>query len=304
MEEKEIKVDDIDIQPIDTQEINVGDTEPPTVSEPAANETTSTTIVDENDITIADRQSPIVMLFGARSSGKSMTLVRLSRYLRDKGYTVKVDKTFKSDAKYKEKCDKFMNYLDTKEALPGNAYTDFLLIKVINHGTTVCQFLEAPGEHYFDPQNVSAKNFPPYMTEIIRKLRNRKIWVFITEAEWDVNSSVKRAYVRRIANCKSQLVRPNDRYIILYNKVDQKEELFETSRVLVGPAERLMKEEYEGLASLFANQNPITRLWRKFDYKFVPFCTGYYEDRTLHYTESEERYPQMLWDALMKCLKG
>jgi len=304
MEEKEIKVDDIDIQPIDPQEINGGDTEPPTVSEPAANETTSTTIVDENDITIADRQSPIVMLFGPRSSGKSMTLVRLSRYLRDKGYTVKVDKTFKSDAKYKEKCDKFMNYLDTKEALPGNAYTDFLLIKVIHHGTTVCQFLEAPGEHYFDPQNVSAKNFPPYMTEIIRKLRNRKIWVFITEAEWDVNSSVKRAYVRRIANCKSQLVRPNDRYIILYNKVDQKEELFETSRVLVGPAERLMKEEYEGLASLFANQNPITSLWRKFDYKFVPFCTGYYEDRTLHYTESEERYPQMLWDALMKCLKG
>lgn len=260
--------------------------------------------IDENDITIADKQSPIVMLFGPRSSGKSMTLVRMSRYLRDNGYTVKVDKTFKSDPKYKEKCEKFMNDLDTKEALSGNAYTDFLLVKVILHGTTVCQFLEAPGEHYFDPKDISARNFPPYMTEIIRKLRNRKIWIFITEAEWDVNNSMKKAYVRRISNCMQQLVKDTDRFVILYNKVDQKDELFENGHLHISQAERMMQEEYEGLARLFANQNPITSLWRKNNYKFVPFCTGYYESKTLKYTESEEMYPRMLWAALMKCLKG
>mgnify|MGYP000134543336 CR=1 FL=1 len=46
-------------------------------------------------------------------------------------------------------CDNFLNNLDTKEALPGNAYTDFLLVKIIKNGKTICQFLEAPGEHYF-----------------------------------------------------------------------------------------------------------------------------------------------------------
>lgn len=60
------------------------------------------------------------------------------------------------------------------------------------------------------------------MTEIIRRLKNRKIWAFITEAEWEVNNSVKKSYVRRISNCKSQLVKNTDRFIILYNKVDKK----------------------------------------------------------------------------------
>ena len=226
--EVKINVDDIDVKPVDQE---VDDSSQETVS--VQDDTVTSAGIDENDITIADKQSPIVMLFGPRSSGKSMTLVRLSRYLRDCGYTVKVDKTFKSDAKYKEKCEKFLKDLDTKEALSGNAYTDFLLVKIIKNGITVCQFLEAPGEHYFDPDDVSARNFPPYMTEIIRKLKNRKIWAFITEAEWDVNNSVKKSYVRRISNCKAQLVRKTDRFIILYNKVDQKDELFDDGDTLL-----------------------------------------------------------------------
>ncbi len=294
-----IDIDDLDVKPIDLEENNNEQK-----TEYAQNETAISTDIDENDITIADKQSPIVMLFGPRSSGKSMTLVRLSRYLRDCGYTIKVDKTFKSDVKYKEKSEKFLKDLDTKEALSGNAYTDFLLVKIIKNGTTVCQFLEAPGEHYFDPEDVSAKNFPPYMTEIIRKLKNRKIWTFITEAEWDVNNRVKKSYVRRISNCKAQLVKDTDRFIILYNKIDQKDELFDNGKIHISSAERFMREEYEGLARLFVNQNPITSLWRKYNYRFVPFCTGYYEKNTLKYTESEELYPSLLWNALMKCFKG
>ena len=189
-----------------------------TTSEPNA---TTTEDIDEDDITISDKSSPIVLLFGPRSSGKSMTLVRLSRYLRDEGFIIKTDKNFKSDSKYKEKCDAFMANLDTKSALPGTPYKDFLLVKVIKGTRTICQFLEAPGEHYFDPKNIGAKDFPPYMTKIIRNLRNRKIWVFITEADWNVNNNVKKSYIRRIANCKAQLVRDTDRFIILHNKVDQ-----------------------------------------------------------------------------------
>ena len=91
-------------------------------SEPNA---TTTEDIDEDDITISDKSSPIVLLFGPMSSGKSMTLVRLSRYLRDKGFIIKTDKNFKSDSKYKEKCDEFMANLDTKSALPGTPYKDF-----------------------------------------------------------------------------------------------------------------------------------------------------------------------------------
>lgn len=295
--EIDVNVDEIDVQPIVENTNEEGN---------QYNEEVPPAVIDENDITIADRTSPIVLLFGPRSSGKTMTLVRLSRYLRDCGYTIKVDKTFKSDAQYRDKCEKFLRDLDTKEALAGTAYTDFLLVKVIKNSTTVCQFLEAPGEHYFDPGDVSAKNFPPYMTEIIRKLGNRKIWAFITEAEWDVNNSVKKSYVRRIANCKAQLVRKTDRFVILYNKVDQKDELFSDGQIHLSSTERSMREEYHGLANLFKNLNPITSLWRKYNYMFVPFCTGYYfrEKGRLTYRESEDLYPRLLWNALMKCIRG
>ena len=106
-----------------TEDIDVDDitNSDESTSEPNA---TTTEDIDEDDITISDKSSPIVLLFGPMSSGKSMTLVRLSRYLRDKGFIIKTDKNFKSDSKYKEKCDEFMANLDTKSALPGTPYKD------------------------------------------------------------------------------------------------------------------------------------------------------------------------------------
>ncbi len=276
----------------------------PDVSEDAA------FAIDEDDIKIGDKRAPIIMLFGPPTSGKSMTLVRLARYLRKQGYTVKADPTFKSDNAYKARCDQFHKNLNTTEALQGNALNEFLMVKVINHGTTVCQILEAPGEHYFNPKKpdeVSARNFRPYLTEIIRNLPNRKIWVFITEAEWNVHASVKDSYVARIRGCKHQLLKPTDRVVMLYNKVDQKEELFEDGHLHVSSAENAMKDEYEGLAAVFKNTNPVTSLWRRFNYRFVPFCTGYYTKQVggrYKYNESEEHYPRLLWAGLMECIKG
>ena len=294
---------------IDLGDITVRDNSDNHEDNPDINEGT-TFAIDEDDIKIGDKRAPIIMLFGPPTSGKSMTLVRLARYLRKQGYTVKADPTFKSDNAYKARCDQFHKNLNTTEALQGNALNEFLMVKVINHGTTVCQILEAPGEHYFNPKKpdeVSARNFRPYLTEIIRNLPNRKIWVFITEAEWNVHASVKDSYVARIRGCKHQLLKPTDRVVMLYNKVDQKEELFEDGHLHVSSAENAMKDEYEGLAAVFKNTNPVTSLWRRFNYRFVPFCTGYYTKQVggkYKYNESEEHYPRLLWAGLMECIKG
>ena len=294
---------------IDLGDITVTDNSDNHEDNPDINEGT-TFAIDEDDIKIGDKRAPIIMLFGPPTSGKSMTLVRLARYLRKQGYTVKADPTFKSDNAYKARCDQFHKNLNTTEALQGNALNEFLMVKVINHGTTVCQILEAPGEHYFNPKKpdeVSARNFRPYLTEIIRNLPNRKIWVFITEAEWNVHASVKDSYVARIRGCKHQLLKPTDRVVMLYNKVDQKEELFEDGHLHVSSAENAMKDEYEGLAAVFKNTNPVTSLWRRFNYRFVPFCTGYYTKQVggkYKYNESEEPYRRLLWAGLMECIKG
>lgn len=270
----------------------------------------SSLAVDEQDIKIVDKDSPIVLLVGPPASGKSMTLVRLSRYLRKEGYTVRPDYTFKSDPLYKARCERFMENLSTKEALEGNALNEFLMIKVVKHGRTVCQILEAPGEHYFKVKshgNNKPKNFPPYLTEITRNMKNRKIWVFITEAEWNEHASEKTAYVEMIRACKNQILRPTDRCILLYNKIDRKEELYENGRLNSQAAEKAMMDEYEKLPEVFRNQNPLTSLWRKYNYIFVPFCSGYYTKQPggkERYNESEELYPRVLWENLMKCIKG
>lgn len=305
----DLNLDDIDTGNVITekkeQTTDVISEEPIPIEEDIANASADAD-GDENDIVVSDRRSPIVMLFGPRSSGKSMTLVRLARYLRDKGYTISTDFTFKSIPDYHEKCDRFMEYLDTKDALPGTAYTDFLLLKVSFHGRTICQFLEAPGEHYFDQANINAENFPHYMTHIIRSLNNRKIWVFIAEAKWNINQKTRTAYINRIRMCLRQLVKPLDSSLILYNKIDKREELFESGRLINSAAETIMREEYGGLADLFKNTNPITSLWRRFNYKFVPFCTGYYSKsgNRLSYSPSEDMYPELLWRSLLKCVRG
>lgn len=261
---------------------------------------------DENDIYVGDKASPIVMLFGPRSSGKSMTLVRLSRYLRQQGYVIKVDTTFKASASYQARCDRFETYLDTKEALPGTALTDFLLIKIIKNGKTICQFLEAPGEDYFDPKNIKATNFKPYMTEIIRHLPNRKIWAFIAEADWHVNQSIKSAYVGRIRNCMGPLVKDTDRFLILYNKIDLQSELFKKGHINIKAAQNNMRNEYEGLEDIFKNNHVISSLWRSHDYKFVPFSTGIYlpDENGVRYLESDPMYPKMLWENLLEQIRG
>ena len=185
------------------------------------------------------------------------------------------------------------------------------MVKIIHHGTTVCQILEAPGEHYFNPEKpelTSANDFPPYMTKIIRSLDNRKIWVFITEAGWDKKPVIKNAYVDRIKKCKNQLFDKSDRFIILYNKIDRKEEFFESGHILTSKAEKAMGNEYANLQGVFKNQNPITSLWRPYDYRFVPFSTGIYGQGTgsgkPKYTESKDLYPKLFWEQLTRCIKG
>ena len=100
MNDKEIDLnfDDIKIGDLDAETVSTG---------MASEETPSETAIDEDDINIGDKKAPIVMLFGPPTSGKSMTLVRLARYLRKLGYIVKADTTFKSGDAYRGRCDRF-----------------------------------------------------------------------------------------------------------------------------------------------------------------------------------------------------
>lgn len=259
-------------------------------------------------VRLMDDKAPVILLFGPPSSGKSMTLVRLARYLKGRGYEVKPDTNFMCGDAYMARCSQFNRDINTEVALAPTSLDEFLMVLVYDHGRLVCQILEAPGEHYFDSNSAGhtgANDFPAYMSRIISG-RNRKVWAFIAEAGWNVPHPVKDAYVTRIRNCKNQLVQSRDEVIMIFNKIDRLGHLFVKGRIMASQAEKEMDSEYRGLSKVFANDNPITSLWRKSDYRFVPFSTGSYTVQAgyTQYTESRDIFPQTLWETMLKCIKG
>lgn len=271
---------------------------------------------DPNKITVqvCDKTAPILLIFGAPSSGKTMTLVRLARYLRaKKHYSVQVDPMFvttKDVWEYAENSTKFNEMLGTTTALSGTKRNDFLFIRICDDkGKLICQILEGAGEDYFPPHgsNRAQMPFPSYMTGIFNS-NNKKIWIFLTEPNWDVNQQDRDEYVQRINYCKSQFFNlKKDKSIILYNKIDKTEFVSGPGQVYIRNAMKYCDNEYNGLFQIFRNTSPLP--WaEKFTCKFVPFSTGTYgeaykpEDR--HYDISHDAYPAKLWEAIMNCIKG
>lgn len=285
----------------------------PTEDVSDANQTKYNTSQLSNTIRIGDHHAPVIILFGAPGSGKSMTLVRLARYLRNvKKMTVAADRTFKSGDSYVELCTQFENHLYTRTALPGTKDDEFLMVKIYENGHLIAHVLEAPGEHFFKPLSpkdtyISGQmNMRPYLTKIIDQIPNRRIWVFLLQAQWGFDSKNYDAFVDTIKTCKDRFIQPTDRTILLYNQVDVITHLFKNAKILPKQAELSMRGEYSGIEGIFKNMNPITSLWKDFTYSFVPFSTGTYpmEKGEKVYIESKNYFPEMLWETLKKCIKG
>ena len=261
---------------------------------------------------ITDKTSPIVLLFGAPASGKTMTIVRLCKYLRSKGYDLAVDKNFCRNAwEYNKNANRFNSMLDTQDALKGTNHNDFLLIKVIDKkGSVICQILEGAGEDYFARNEIEGYNreevpFPNYMADVFGS-PNKKVWVFLTEPDWNVEHEDKTAYVRRIEFCKKQCAGVRDKHIILFNKIDKTATALDSGRVHVKNAFKMCKDEYPGLFDIFKNLSPLP--WKsKYSCRFVPFSTGNYGmsiSGSSHYSQSADAHPIRLWKAILKSIKG
>ncbi len=264
-------------------------------------------ITDPNKImvTIADTKTPIVVLYGPPSCGKTMTLVRLARYLRSKGYRVKPDRSFrpKKDDNYTRMCNGFDEMLNSNQAAKSTKYMSFMLVKVLDrNGRPVCQILEAPGELYFngDPN----KPYPAYVHRIF-SCNNRKVWAVMVEPDWD--DMEKRAnYVTRVANLKSNCT-TRDKFLFVLNKIDLTPYVRSAGNVNVSESIRYVQQMYPNIFVPYENQNPITRIFKKYNCDFVPFMTGSYaetEDGDFAYIEGHERYAENLWNAIIKYVKG
>ena len=169
-------------------------------------------------VTIADYKTPLIILFGAPSCGKTMTLVRLTRYLQSKGYTVQPETSFRPsyDTNYKTMCDNFDLMINSEDAAQSTSKISFMLVQVMQKGRPLCQILEGPGEYYFNPGDPKAA-FPRYVNAIINS-NNRKIWAIMLEPDSTNNRmdvEERKNYVNKIHKLKSK-IRPQDKIMFVF----------------------------------------------------------------------------------------
>jgi GTPase SAR1 family protein len=263
------------------------------------------------NVVIAD-PSPIIILFGAGSSGKTFTLIRLTRWLKQHGYKVEPDRNFRpsNSTHYKQMCDQFDEFVNSDSAVGSTQLLSFMLVKVMNkYGEPICQILEAPGEHYFKKESPN-EQFPRYINTICT-IDNPKTWMFIVERNWE-DQQDRRKYAEKIIRMQSQ-IESKDRVIFTCHKADLHPALFSAGQPNSVQFFKDLQNQYPGIFSKYMNQNPITKLWRKYNFDFVIFSAGLFNEvkdnagnvfGDASYTQSNDKYPAELWNAILKTVKG
>ena len=257
---------------------------------------------DEISVHIADKNTPIVMLMGPAAVGKTMTLVRLVRYLIEQGYSVQPDRNFRptSDIGYGKLCDSFQELVNSAYAANGTSRFDCMLIKIIDRiGRCVLQIVDVAGEFYYDESDSTP--LPPFLLQILHS-SNPFIWVVMIEPYWrDSFHRIKN--VEKIRDFKQHFFRAEDKVILVCNKADKLPFFHEKDKIAFNPFLNLIREEYPGMVEIFENANPITKLFRKYNCSIVPFSTGTYTlslNGRMTYFPSSPYFPYTLWKELTK----
>jgi DNA polymerase III delta prime subunit len=256
-------------------------------------------------VTIADPNVPLIILFGPPRCGKTMTLIRLTRYLKKQGYKISPIRTFRpsEDKNYENLCNNFDLLINNTKAAEGTDPISFMLIAVSKNGNPLCQILEAPGEYYFNPKEPN-NPFPNYVNTIISS-GNRKIWSILVEPDWK-NEMDRQNYVTRITSLK-QKMRLRDKVLFIYNKIDKTNFVISVGNINTTSAIEDIQNLYPNIFMPFLNQNPITKLFKKYNSGFVPFQTGDYTNAVngaITYQDGPEEYCENLWNNLLKNIKG
>lgn len=263
---------------------------------------------DPNNIvvTIADKQTPIIIFFGSQSSGKTMTLLRMIRFFEEHGYQVVPDRVFRPeyDKHYATMCDGIRDMAYSNYAPSGNDVISFMLLKVLDpHGRPVCQFLEAPGEHYYNPNDKMREMvFPTYMHQIINA-PNRKSWVFFAEYNWGRDQDERNRYAQKIL-AMQQLMNRDDKVIFLFNKADKHMEMFhDNGTPNITEFFRVIYGQYPHIFDKYTNNGWLKRLlFGRFRFSPVCFSSGAFtptnDNNKVVWIPSKDHYCRSLWNVI------
>ena len=247
---------------------------------------------------------PLVILFGPRKIGKTVTLLRLDRYLRSK-YEVEIDQNFwENNDEYLETVRDFQNLRENGHFAPNaTGAIDFLLLNVNEvSGGRFCQILEAPGEHFFD-KDEPQRAYPFYMNQIIAA-DYQKIFIFFFELNMFNSDQIFQDYVNKIAQLISQRISSRrDRIILLCNKCDEYS-YFKDKKPI--------KKEFQNRIYKHSAFKKLEETISKSNFKyipFVPFSAGTFNEtgspisgQEKAFVDSPVDFPKSLWAEIYNCI--
>lgn len=251
-------------------------------------------------IRIPKANIPIVILYGPPMCGKTMTLIRLCRYLRVKGYVIEPCKEFRSHPHYEENCCSFIKAIYSAEAQPANGSYDDMFVEIFDkRGHLVCYIYDASGDYYMNP-----KNLPPWILALFMSI-NPKIWCFYTEPDY-ADLQIRHEYVQTIDFVYHQFANPlRDKIIIIHNKIDNTPFMISYQHVDVASTRQSVRTLYPYLFDIFRNTSFIKKWFKPYVFTFVPFMTGKfaidkdeYGYRHEVYLLGPDNYPANLWNAI------
>lgn len=253
---------------------------------------------------IVDNQTPLLVLFGPSACGKTMTLKVIAGHLRNVGCSISPIETFRpaSDLHYRDLCNNFGDWLDRMEAAPATARQDTILVGVRKDNRQLCQVVDMAGEYCFSPGLVN-NTFSQELQFIINS-PNRKIWMIMLEPE-GTNKSMDEAachdYVNTVRRLRYNMTK-DDKVIFVYNKIDESGFEMRLGEVDEMLAIKDIERRYVGIFEPFKNVNSVTRLFKRYDFDFVPFMTGQFFDNG-SFTEGHYSWCERLWSVVQKSLK-
>ncbi len=244
----------------------------------------------------------VVIFVGPREVGKTVALIRLTHFIRKKrDCKIEPNRTYRNDKKYLDAVNEFLNDQNQTNFNPertGNI--NFLVLDVMKNGNHFCQFLEAPGEAFFDPNNPHDDSFPAYLVDIFNNSNINKTFVIFYEQGMLLDSD-PMAYSSRLARIVSMMNRKKDDVIILFNKCDKHRNLYNGNK----PNDRAFK-------NLLYNNNDYDDFFGSLKtygvpVKFIPFSSGTFQkipnsskERWIH---SDDAFPEKLWLIIEKSFK-
>lgn len=261
--------------------------------------------VNAINVTVSDAQTPIVVFFGAQSSGKTMALLRMIRWAESHNMRVEAERIFRPahDTHYQKMCDKLSMTAYSNVAPSGTDTISFMLVKILDdHGRPLCQIVEAPGEHYFKPSD-PMRDFPTYIQQIVN-FPNRKVWVFFCEKDWGQDQNDRTNYANAIKRMQLNINRlgKRARVVFLFNKADKFPQYYNNVGYPIG--ERFFSDiqgQYPGIFDNYRNEGLMKVLHGPYAFKALCFSVGSFtqvDDNTKTWIQGDDWYCQQLWDAI------